>query len=94
LLASVVFLGICGGTSTTSLGLDLVSFFEEEEFSPFRSSSEIGTGRIRTGVKLKRGPEASISTGKLKRRKWSGAEISAGMFLVNMLIHSLAKEPS
>jgi hypothetical protein len=25
-------------------------------------------------------PEASISTGKLKRRKWSGAEISAGMF--------------
>jgi hypothetical protein len=28
-----------------------------------------------------------------KRRKWSGAEISAGMFS-NVFIHSLAKEPS
>jgi hypothetical protein len=51
-----------------------------------------------SGVKLKRAhqrfcaPEASISTGKLKRRKWSGAEISAGMFS-NVLIHSLAKKP-
>jgi hypothetical protein len=42
--------------------------------------------KLQSGVKLKRAhrrfcaTEASISTCKLKRRKWSGTEISAGMF--------------